>query len=194
MIVMGSVIHEFSFFGGTIESIGSLQKHIVSPEENWQGVGKRLKDLFGGAGSSVTIATRPCGAVPYYSELRTIDMLGLNDKWIARHGAPLVVNKPGHARIATVQYLLSQHTNLVLGHPFVSKRGGAQQAREMDFAFAQYMASLSEQMGAWPKSAKGIEAPLDDEYSVRMLYLTPNPHVDAAVRTRGLRVFDLPNL
>ena len=36
------------------------------------------------------IATTASGAIPYYSRLRTIDMLGLNDPWIARHGDPSV--------------------------------------------------------------------------------------------------------
>lgn len=44
-------------------------------------IGKRMKTI---ARPAETIAVGACGAIPYYSDLVTIDVLGLNDKHIAR--------------------------------------------------------------------------------------------------------------
>ncbi len=48
-------------------------------------VGKWLKD---NASPDAVIATNTAGTIPYYSELRTIDMLGLNDEHIAHRDVP----------------------------------------------------------------------------------------------------------
>jgi hypothetical protein len=38
---------------------------------------------------NATVALIDCGAIPYYSRLRTVDLLGLNDERIAHHGFSL---------------------------------------------------------------------------------------------------------
>ncbi len=54
----------------------------------WQKKGILLADLWGtafAARGAPSIAVNTAGAIPYYTGWTTIDMLGLNDRWIATH-------------------------------------------------------------------------------------------------------------
>jgi hypothetical protein len=46
------------------------------------------KALRAASDSSEVLATDMAGRVPYFSRLRTVDMFGLCDKYIAHHGTP----------------------------------------------------------------------------------------------------------
>lgn len=59
------------------------------------GLGRSLK------GSGMTLALGDCGAIPFYSELRTIDLFALNDLRIARQGFD-------------VDYVLDQKPDLII--------------------------------------------------------------------------------
>jgi arabinofuranosyltransferase len=52
-----------------------------SEVDGWKEIGKWFK---ANAKPDDSIAVIPAGAIPYYSELKTIDMLGLNDVTIGR--------------------------------------------------------------------------------------------------------------
>ena len=121
MLLIGSLHHAITYDNQGVESIRQLQRHITSPEENWQTVGRVLGRLFDGGRSNVVMAVTAAGAIPYYSRLETIDMGGLNDRWVARHGR-IVGSRPGHQRIATLDYLLERGVNLVVGVPLVMPR------------------------------------------------------------------------
>src|SRR5262249_29562654 len=56
-------------------------------------VGKSLRDLVG---PDSTIALMPAGAIPYYSGLRTLDMLALNDPIVAREKMSFKGRVRGH--------------------------------------------------------------------------------------------------
>jgi hypothetical protein len=60
-----------------------------------------------------TIAVIRAGAVPYYSQLPTIDMLGLNDTHIAHADVELGNGYPGHEKHDT-EYVLSREPDIVL--------------------------------------------------------------------------------
>lgn len=55
---------------------------------NWEGlpIGKLLKRAFGSV--SPLLAVDAAGGLPYWSELPSLDMLGLNDRYIAHHPPP----------------------------------------------------------------------------------------------------------
>ena len=74
---------------------------------------------------NVRIALHPAGAIPFYSDLDTVDMLGLNDPEIPQHGilAADVNRRPGHRRWTTLRYLVDSKVNLVLGAPIVVPPG-----------------------------------------------------------------------
>lgn len=61
-----------------------------------------------------TIAVIPAGAIPYFSKLRAIDMLGLNDATIAHRDMPgLGSGLPGHEKF-DVDYVLSRRPGIIL--------------------------------------------------------------------------------
>jgi hypothetical protein len=62
--------------------------------------------------SSTVIAVGPAGAIPYYSQLPSIDMWGLTDPHIAR--VPRTGFAPGHDRI-DLQYVLGRQPQLIIG-------------------------------------------------------------------------------
>ena len=66
-----------------VETFRTLNAHLYLPE-NWIGIGRRLDDLF--SDDPIKIAVTAAGAVPYYSKLPAVDMLGLTDSWIAHNG------------------------------------------------------------------------------------------------------------
>ena len=79
-------------------------------EQRWTLVGKALAEH---TPPDVTVATNVAGRVPYFSERRTLDLLGLNDRVIAR--APvedLGSGYAGHERAAP-DTVLARHPDLI---------------------------------------------------------------------------------
>src|SRR5262249_44889036 len=62
---------------GAIASVAEERQYF----ERWARIGRWLKE---NASASESIAVRPAGAIPYFSDLRALDMLGINDREIAR--------------------------------------------------------------------------------------------------------------
>jgi hypothetical protein len=79
----------------------------------WQGIGRWLSRA-GTAGDSTAVGA--AGALPFYSELPNLDLFGLNDLEIARHGR-LIGNRPGHQRFAAMDYLFAQKPTFVFMSP-----------------------------------------------------------------------------
>ncbi len=65
------------------------------------------------------IATTAAGTIPYYSQLHTLDLLGLNDAWVAHHVEPTGV-RPGHRKRAPLSYVLEQDIDYVIDHPTIT--------------------------------------------------------------------------
>ena len=63
--------------------------------------------------ASASIAVIPAGALPYFSRLRAIDMLGMNDRTIAHTAAPVGAGQAGHEKY-DVDYVLAQKPTYVL--------------------------------------------------------------------------------
>ena len=83
------------YFG--VETIRQLNAHIYSPNQNWAGIGRKLNQVFPSGPESPTIGVTSAVAIPFYSRLKTIDLLGLNDPHIAREGVVIGV-RPGHTK------------------------------------------------------------------------------------------------
>jgi len=176
LALFGSIHHytTFAYVEG-IEPVRQLYGHIRNPDEHWGEIGKALGACFE-YDRDVSIATTAAGAIPYYSKLTAIDMFGLNDTSIARHGY-YFGRAAGHERIATLQYLLERKVNIVVSHPYVT--------------------SLSEDLIKLPlipgvdrnslPESQVLEVPIDSSYKVIVLYLTPNAKVDSAIARRGWR-------
>jgi hypothetical protein len=183
LALVGSCTHAFSYKGDQkTESVAELKGHLEDPHENWYGVGAVLGALFGDAPGSVTIALTAAGAIPYISKLNSVDMLGVNDRWVARNGIPLVALKPGHVRYAPVRYLVQRKVNLVIGHPRVVPLAAPSLLDPRSFLGPE------DHRTALPQFTRVLEVPVGEGYKLQMLYVRPHPAIDGAVRKYGLHV------
>ena len=82
--------------------------------------------------NDASIATTAAGTIPFNSKLYTVDILGLNDEWIA-HKVPPTGNRPGHTRAAPESYLASKAVDVLVYHPNMMetpKRVGGRRLRD----------------------------------------------------------------
>jgi len=188
MLLSASVRHAWTYEGRGIESIAKLEGHLTNPSENWEGIGRRLGELFGDS-DQVVMATYAAGAIPYHAKLPTVDMFGLNDRWVARHGIA-TGSRTGHFREAPLEYLIRRRVSLAVGAPLVTPRDPA---GEVIPWIAESAKRLRHRLAnaELPPHARLIEIPLDPEYKLTVLYLTPSPRVDEAIRRHGLKTLPL---
>lgn len=163
-LVMASAVHGISNPGTPIGHgrLGPDPRETKPfPRENaWT----RLRDLLGAyPGGDAVLWTMPAlGAPGYYTRFQLVDLHGLTDRWVARHG--LVRNEsPGHDKYAPLSYL--------------ERRGVALAYSFQDPCF-WYHFYTPEELGS--KSLVEID---------RLLFLsvTPNAVIDQVVATRGAR-------
>ena len=192
LVVFGSGFHAVRFTdGGDLDSVPTLRGYIESERDNWPGVGRALGELFGTAAQPVTIATTAAGAIPYYSRLPTVDMLGLNDLQVARHGT-LTSLRSGHFKLADFRYLLHRRVQLVLGHPRVERlRGPSEDEATFPLHRLRWFYLEGVDPDAIPASTRVLEIPLDGTFGIKVLYLVPHPLVDTVIEQRGLRTWPL---
>ena len=172
---------------GIVETIRGLDDHINERDQDWGGVGRGLRQAFT-CDRDVTVGTMAAGAIPYYSDLRTIDMLGLSDPWVARHGV-LLGTRPGHRRWATLAYLVRQHVNIVL-HPW---RRSDPERFWTDYTRAAVVARYVpfSPVEDLPEDASIIEIPIGMDRQLRALYLVRDERVDQCIAAGGWRVLPI---
>ncbi|UCF35025.1 MAG: hypothetical protein JSV78_06900 [Phycisphaerales bacterium] len=159
------------------EPIPHLRRQIE--ESGWVDAGLALRARFGD--KNVIIATTAAGAVPYYSGLITIDMHGLTDAYIARHGI-LQDPRPGHGRMASLEYLKERGVNLVLGYPWVLSSAELDEQPPARLAhFARVRRAVNE--------ATLVAIPIHEDQLLLAWYLTPHPAIDQMIATAGWRTF-----
>jgi arabinofuranosyltransferase len=77
----------------------------------WKQIGTWLRN---NAATDASLAVIPAGAMPYYSKLETIDMLGLTDRTIAHREMPdLGSGQAGHEKY-DVEYVLSRRPTFIM--------------------------------------------------------------------------------
>ncbi len=181
LVISGSFYHMLTFESVPgIGSIPGLKGYMENPHQNWDGIGRTLGDHFQGCADPVTIAVRPAGAIPYYSGLNSIDMLGLNDPWIARNGLVLG-SMPGHQRIAPFDYLQQQEVNLIIGHP-VLEEDDLQIDGPGETAVARFMVYLdASNPHPLPEDARFLAIPIANNYNLTALYLNRNACIERAI-------------
>ncbi len=182
LVLAGSFHHQqtFTFING-IEPVDILEGHLTKPGENWVGAGKTLAALFRDKDDPVVIAVSAAGAIPYYSQLPTVDVLGLNDVWIARNGIT-ASKRAGHQKRPTLDYLLQREVNLVIAYPLVKDNAPVmiESANDLKRYF------LYGDLDCLPADAVVLEIPVASGYNLQTLYLTPHPAVDRLITERGL--------
>ncbi len=186
LVLFGSARHAMTFEGRPgIESIAQLDGHITGEDENWRWVGKILGHHFADAETPVTIATTAAGAIPFYSRLPTVDMLGPSDRWVAREGAVIGL-RAGHRRVATLEYLLRRDVHLVIGHPQVRRRTSPPVTDLRRYTFEGLRPELL------PDTTRIVDVPIDARFKISILYLTPHDDVDRVIEERGFQTFAIP--
>ncbi|HEX7842396.1 MAG TPA: hypothetical protein VF469_33215 [Kofleriaceae bacterium] len=154
------------------------------PDGAWQRPGLAIRAALAGTGA--TLACNGAGAIPYFADLYTVDQLGLNDAWVARHGAqpPDSYLRPGHRRFATYEYLALRKVTFVIGTPQIVPRGAISSARS-DRAPAWWPSAFLGAAARPISSFLVVAVPLDDGRELVMWYLTPTDEITARVRAAG---------
>lgn len=184
LVLLGSLHHTLRFGKyvslGYIETVKQLQGHI----KYWEDIGRVLGEAFHSQ-SDVTIATTACGVIPFYSRLRTIDMYGLNDRWVARHG-DVISTRPGHQRLAPFSYLLEKKVNLVIGHPLMQSMTDTSKTIFFGIRYKDI-----KDKSKIPVDSKFIQIPINKDYKVIVYYMTQSPIVDEVIRKNGWTLYPL---
>lgn len=190
LLLAGQSNHALTFeWKRGIEPIGRMVEHLYAPGSDWVGAGRALGRDLGGS-TVVRIALTPIGAIPYYSRLPTLDMFGLTERWVARHGMP-VAGQPGHRRLAPYSYLVQQGAHIVVAHPWIALKSGPGRASYSyeDTKHLSYLADTAPMV--FSPDVRMIEIPLDAERVLVALYLTRHPAVDALIAAGRWRAYPL---
>ncbi len=157
---------------------------------NWLAMGKLLQREFpgelGDAGRP-TIAVAPLGVISYYSDLNSVDMLGLTDAGIARHGSPISLYYPGHLRMATVGQLMDRHVDLIIGEPLAKE-----QHKDRTFFLSELVTMYPDNdLRQLPRTTKVVEIELQPGYDWYVLYPKSDPVVDRRIAANHWPVLDI---
>ena len=125
-----------------IDSVGLLRRY----SDQWTLAGRWFADH---APADASLAITAAGAIPYYSGLTTIDVLGLTDEWIA-HSVPPSIPRAGHTRQAPDAYLLERGVDYLVYHPNIAETPPKPVRRRWgDMGFRWRTVALSDQPPLW---------------------------------------------
>ncbi len=122
LVVSGgmSAVYGFTGYDETLRFMGRERSvSIVSMEaegaylDHWSRMGRWLA-RHAAAGESIAVA--PAGAIPWYSGLRTLDMLGINDRDLAAM-PPMEGLNIGHERMAALETVRTRGVTYLIGSP-----------------------------------------------------------------------------
>ncbi len=123
-------------------------------DRKWIFIGRALQSMVP---PSATIALSPAGAIPYYSGLRTIDILGLTDAHIARVAVDPRVRRKGHQKHDGAYVLARAPDLLILGNGIIVARLGGPRGRLVWYPDLSVSPGLAVDRGAaqpWPETAR----------------------------------------
>jgi len=187
LMIGGSINHALTYENSPFKthqnSIPNLLAPDNTPYENWNAIGHALGSTLD-YDRTVTIALNPVGIIPYYSQARTIDMLGLNDAWVARNGIPYLT-LAAHERITTFDYLLSQDVNLLIDQPKVLPNDVTRNY-DIESLTLFHVEIVPE---ALPKEAVFLEIPINDTHYLLVLYLKSHPTIDRAIQDHNWKTY-----
>jgi hypothetical protein len=181
-----SVIHARTFHDitpdRTLDSIGVLKTgYGMCPDGNWGRVGNLLRASL--ASADPMIAVDAAGAIPYFSRFRSVDMLGINDRWVAAHGdpAPRSYRRPGHQRRAPMGYLRARGVQIVIAHPTIVLLRGFEYPQAGPF-LARWVQASS--FATRPDSIDQFTfalMPVSPDYGLLLWLLAPTPAIDSII-------------
>ena len=169
----------------SVESITQMRNHLYQKNENWIGIGKRLHEIFPTNKSSVVIGVTAAGAIPYFSELKTIDLLGLNDVYIAKKG--LNIGKiSGHTKGPSFDYLKNSKINLLIGHPQIRN---INDEFDKEKFLKRYCWFLKGEECTKLKSSNPtfVTMRIDHEHTLDLIYFQRSEHIEKAINAGNLK-------
>jgi len=187
MIFGGSLSHALTFeqspFKTHQQSLTEMRSRIHLNENDWDSIGKVLGIAFD-YDRSVTIALNPAGFIPFYAQSRTIDMLGLNDRWVAENGVDYLT-LAAHEQIATFDYLLEQDVNLLIDQPKMIPHTTVHNY-SLDDLDRFHVEIAPEDL---PTTAVYLVIPINETHDLLTLYLKPHPTIDRAIEMFDWRTY-----
>lgn len=192
ILLLASLSHlAIDALGYPVKSIAELRHWPGNGPSSLVEFGDHLADAFPGGldePDQVLMATGTLGVMPYRTDLPTIDLVGLTDAYVARHGEPVPAYFPGHVRIAPVDYVLSAGVNILAAVPEVVT---------IDEDREDYR--LSELLGLYPvvdlkllpDSTQIIEVPTGDGRAWLVMYVNQHDKVDDAIERLGWNVYPI---
>ncbi len=192
LILTGSLHHTLTYgkvtFLSQIADFSELYGQYNDKNKNWVQIGKTLGKAFD-YDKNITIAVTASGMIPFYSKLRTIDMLGLNDKWVAKNGITYR-DRPGHRVIAPFHYLIQQKVNLIIGHPQL-KKGGELNKDFYTIEDLKIFRAPIDNPAQIPQNAKILLIPIINGYNLITMYLTPSEKIDRVIEKQGWKTIPI---
>jgi hypothetical protein len=176
--------HAVRFDGAEDYSIDSIQKmrtfYAKVAANDWAPIGVGLRASL--APLRPSIACEGAGAIPYFSDLPTIDQLGLNDAYVARHGTPAPAGypRPGHQRFAPLDYLRARKVTFVIGQPTLVEPGTLANRAQGETVTA-WLGQVLDPDQSYEGPYEVVGAPIDDKRELLMWYLTPDPATSARI-------------
>ena len=168
------------------KGFSSVDALDVSFPARWHVIGRRLGEIFE-HDRGVVIAVNPVGVITYQSDLTCVDLYGLNDRWVARHGSYDPKAPPGHRRQATLGYLMERGVHLLIGHPYEIALGKARHIRFDAETLGRLYLQVPEEVLPRLAGTSVLEIPIDAHRVLLAWYLTPSARVERAIDRFGLR-------
>jgi arabinofuranosyltransferase len=162
--------------------------HGQEGQPGWIEAGRSLGELFpGGAGApgQVVIGLQPAGAIPFASDLPAVDILGLNDRWIAEHGTR-IDRRPGHLVRAPLPYLVERRVNLLVESPMFVQRD-----ERRCYGVNDLVRMSVDEVTDWrrlPAGTQVLEVPVGDKFSLVTVLLRSNERIDDVVAAGKARL------
>jgi len=196
VLVAASAVHARRFQSmspdQTLDSIDALAEfYTVIPDRNWARLGTRLRSDLEGTGA--VLALDAVGAIPFYSRLETVDLLGLNEPHAERRFRAWNADspRPGHRLRAPLAYLREKRVNLVLGHPTPVELGTLGQARDLS-SYASWIMNCADLTDGGFDGPVLVVMPFAPGAGLLMWYLAPTPRIDSAMARNGWETRMLP--
>ena len=192
-IILGNYYHRREFHAiynhFWIEPVKQLKARVLGGDLSWINIGKQLGYTFN-YDPEIKMATIPAGAISFYSELSIIDLLGLNDEWIAKNGIELWAH-PSHRRIATLEYLYDRNTNLIFMAETIRKDSEFDDIEAIRDKWKDFLKLMINEQYTFNQIPQIIEIKLDYINYITVLYFHKSKNIDEIILKKELKTYSL---
>lgn len=162
----------------------TLNDWVKGAPVNWSIIGEVLHALFyTGNESDVKIAVETAGAIPFYSDLPTVDEYGLNSKGVFNSAFRKNLS-PGHIMHSTVNYLQEQKVNLALDLPvYICRKNNREICSHGSISWRKF--NSWNFLNRFPL----LLIPLENQCYLMGYYVTPHPMIDSLMQKGVIKSF-----